>query len=53
MGVVDFLQQEDLVPDKFVIYGDPYRDIREAMAQAVLSRTRKELTKVLQVCSVR
>ena len=42
-------QQEDLVPDRFVIYGEDYKKIREAMAETVLSASQRELTEVLQV----
>ena len=42
-------QQEDLVPDRFVIYGEDYKKVREAMAKTVLSATHRELTEVLQV----
>lgn len=42
-------QQEDLVPDMFVIYGEDYKKVREAMAKTVLSATHRELTEVLQV----
>ena len=44
-----FFQQEDLVPVRFVIYGEYYKKVREAMAKTVLSATHRELTKVLQV----
>ncbi|XP_078381354.1 E3 ubiquitin-protein ligase rnf213-alpha-like isoform X3 [Oculina patagonica] len=40
-------QQEDLVPDWFVIYGEDYKTIREAMAKTVLSATQKELNEAL------
>ena len=42
-------QQEDLVPDRFVIYGEDYKKVREAMAKTVLSASHRELTEVLQV----
>ena len=42
-------QQEDTVPDRFIIYGEEYKKIREAMAKTVLSGTHKELNGALQV----
>ncbi|KAJ7339580.1 hypothetical protein OS493_005983 [Desmophyllum pertusum] len=41
-------QQEDLVPDRFVVYGEDYKNFRESMAKTVLSGTGRELTKALQ-----
>ncbi|PFX29705.1 E3 ubiquitin-protein ligase RNF213 [Stylophora pistillata] len=41
-------QQEDTVPDRFIIYGEEYKKIREAMAKTVLSGTHKELNGALQ-----
>ncbi|XP_022783821.1 E3 ubiquitin-protein ligase rnf213-alpha-like [Stylophora pistillata] len=41
-------QQEDIVPDRFIIYGEEYKNIREAMAETVLSGTHKELNSALQ-----
>ena len=50
LTILTFLfQQEDLVPDRFVIYGEDYKKVREAMAKTVLSATHRELTEVLQV----
>ena len=42
-------QQGDIVPDRFIIYGEEYKKIREAMAETVLSSTPKELNSALQV----
>ena len=42
-------QQEDLVPDRFMIYGEHYKKVREAMAETVLSAMPRKLTEVLQV----
>ena len=39
-----------MVPDRFVVYGDRYRDIREAVAQAVLSSNTNQVVVVLEVC---
>ncbi|KAJ7367420.1 hypothetical protein OS493_040505 [Desmophyllum pertusum] len=41
----DNLLQEDLVPDRFVVYGEDYKNFRESMAKTVLSGTNRELTK--------
>ena len=43
------LQQGDIVPDRFIIYGEEYKKIREAMAETVLSGTPKKLNSALQV----
>ncbi|XP_068694638.1 E3 ubiquitin-protein ligase rnf213-alpha-like [Montipora foliosa] len=45
-------QQEDLVPDRFIIYGEHYKTIREAMAKTVLSGSNRELTATLQTVAV-
>ena len=42
-------QEEDTVPDRFVIYGEEYKKIREAMAKTVLGGTNRELTDALEV----
>ena len=42
-------QEEDNVPDGFVIYGEEYKKIREAMAKTVLGGTNRELTDALKV----
>ena len=42
-------QDEDNVPDRFVIYGEEYKKIREAMAKTVLGGTNRELTDALKV----
>ena len=42
-------QEEDNVPDRFVIYGEEYKKIREAMAKTVLGGTNRELTDALKV----
>ena len=42
-------RQGDIVPDRFIIYGEEYKKIREAMAETVLSGTPKELNSALQV----
>ena len=43
------LQQEDLVPDRFIIYGEDYKKIREAIAKTVLSGSHRELTATFEV----
>ena len=42
-------QEEDLVPDRFIIYGEHYKKIREAVAKTVLSGSHKELTTTFEV----
>ena len=42
-------QEEDNVPDRFVIYGKDYKKIREVMAKTVLGGTNRELTDTLKV----
>ncbi|KAK2555497.1 E3 ubiquitin-protein ligase rnf213-alpha [Acropora cervicornis] len=41
-------QEEDLVPDRFIIYGENYKKIREAVAKTVLSGSHRELTATLE-----
>ena len=43
------LKQEDLVPDRFIIYGEHYKEIREAVAKTVLSGSHSELIATLEV----
>ena len=42
-------QEADLVPDRFIIYGENYKKIREAVAETVLSGSHKDLTATLEV----
>ena len=42
-------QGEDNAPDRFVIYGEEYKKIREAMAKTVLGGTNREVTDALKV----
>ncbi|XP_067056125.1 E3 ubiquitin-protein ligase rnf213-alpha-like isoform X2 [Acropora muricata] len=41
-------QQEDLVPDRFIIYGEHYKEIREAVAKTVRSGSHRELIATLE-----
>ena len=43
------MQEEDLVPDRFIIYGENYKKIREAVAKTVLRGSHRELTATLEV----
>ena len=43
------LQEKDLVPDGFIVYGEHYKKIREAMAKLVLGASHGELTATLEV----
>ena len=43
------LQEKDLVPDRFIVYGEHYKKIREAMAKTVLGASHRELTATLEV----
>ena len=43
------LKEEDLFPDRFIIYGERYKKIREAEAKTVLSGSHRELIATLEV----
>ena len=38
-----------MVPDRFIVYGDPYRNIREAVAKSVLSSSSVEIAAAFEV----
>ena len=43
-------QPDDVAVDRFVVYEERYRDIREAITRLTLSANPKELAVALEVC---